>query len=263
MSIFSNQESDRKSIEQALEIIRADYEQQKQEIAQRDQEIVRLKERIAQLEAQSQGEQSQETPTPQCECEQEPKPSIVPDAQSIDYTKALEALTASIGELKAQQDELKTLIGHRDIQDENMRAMHKELERYKGDFFAKVTQPYLVALLDLHRRFFDTYSHFDQLDNTATDMTELYKNLLNEFKSAVDALSNQVYNDFGVEYFTPEENEEFNPKAHKPFNVIPATTPEQNRRIAKTYYGGFRDVDTQKIIRPARVACYKWEEPTE
>ena len=53
MSIFSNQESDRKSIEQALEIIKADYEQQKQEIAQRDQEIVRLKERIAQLEAQS------------------------------------------------------------------------------------------------------------------------------------------------------------------------------------------------------------------
>ena len=32
-----------------------------------------------------------------------------------------------------------------------------------------------------------------------------------------------------------------------------------DKKIAKVIYGGFRDIDTERILRPARIACYKYQ----
>ena len=257
MGLFgNNNESELKSFEQTIERLKSEYATLENDNRSKDAEIERLKKII-----ESMGKTEEiVTPSPEVAPEETPAP-----IQGADYTPAFEALPTSINELKEQttaqkalMDEFKVLLSRRDIQDENMRSMHKEMEQYKGNFFAKITQPYMLALLDLHKRFFETYSHFDHLDNNEeSDFTQLYKELLVQFDSAVKAIENRIYNDFGIEYYEPKENDDFNPKAHQAFEIIETDDATLHRKVAKVIYGGFRDLDNDKIIRPARIACYK------
>ena len=257
MGFFGNNDSEQKSFEQTIERLKKEYALIEEESKAKDVEIERLKKLIETMQPASASNEDVVEPTPEVKVEKMPAPEQMPD-----YAPAFAALAASIQELKTQTEEFKILLGHRDRQDENMRAMHKELEQYKGDFFVKITQPYLKALLDLHGRFYSTYAHFDQLDNTECDWAELYGNLMREFKSAIMALSDRAYNDFGVEYYEPQEGEEFNRKLHQQLqgDSVDTTNPEQNGRIAKVLCGGFINVDTEKVVRYARVKVYKYTE---
>lgn len=260
MYIFQKKENDTSGekipFEQTIENIKKECEKLISENKAKDEEILNLKSTIEKLIAQ---QAPQETPAPEQQPIAEEPKQEVPVAASIDYTPALDTINASIMELSAKTEELKVLLNRRDTQDENVKAMHKELEKFRGDFYAKITQPYLMAMLDLHKRFFETHAHFDHLDNSEADMAQLYNNLMIEFKSAVDALENRIYNDFGVEYYMPNVGDEFNPKAHQAFEVTVTNDAELHRKVAKVIYGGFRDIDSEKILRPARISCYKLE----
>lgn len=261
MTFFGNKDGEKRPVEQALEAIKSDYEALQHEIDERNKEIASLKAQIETLKAQGghtpTSEEPVVTPVPESRPTEEPKPQVT----VVDYSAPIAELTAAINALKAQNEEIKMLVGRRDTQDENVRAMHKELERYKADLFAKITQPYLVALMELHRRFYETYSHFDSLDNNNADMGELYTNLMHEFKSAITALSDRTYNDFGVEYFEPKVGDPFDAKTHQVMVVEPTLEPEKDRSVAKIFYGGFRNIDNGRILRPARITCYKYAEP--
>ena len=257
MGLFTNKESEhsieKNQFEQTIENIKAECEKLIQENKAKDEEILNLKKTIEALKGQAVPQEN--TPEQPIVAEEKPETPVV----GTDYAPALEAINASIKELTAKSDELKTMIGYRDIQDENVKAMHKELEKFRGNFYAKITQPYLMAMLDLHKRFFETNAHFDHLDNSEADMSQLYSNLMEQFKSAVDALENRIYNDFGVEYYLPQEGDDFNPKQHQAFEVITTGIESYDKKIAKVIYGGFRDIDTERILRPARIACYKYQ----
>lgn len=257
MGLFTNKESEhsieKNQFEQTIENIKAECEKLIQENKAKDEEILNLKKTIEALKGQAVPQEN--TPEQPIVAEEKPETPVV----GTDYAPALEAINASIKELTAKSDELKTMIGYRDIQDENVKAMHKELEKFRGNFYAKITQPYLMAMLDLHKRFFETYAHFDHLDNSEADMNQLYSNLMEQFKSAVDALENRIYNDFGVEYYLPQEGDDFNPKQHQAFEVVTTGIESYDKKIAKVIYGGFRDLDTERILRPARIACYKYQ----
>lgn len=257
MGLFTNKESEhsieKNQFEQTIENIKAECEKLIQENKAKDEEILNLKKTIEALKGQAVPQEN--TPEQPIVAEEKPETPVV----GTDYAPALEAINASIKELTAKSDELKTMIGYRDIQDENVKAMHKELEKFRGNFYAKITQPYLMAMLDLHKRFFETYAHFDHLDNSEADMSQLYSNLMEQFKSAVDALENRIYNDFGVEYYLPQEGDDFNPKQHQAFEVVTTGIESYDKKIAKVIYGGFRDIDTERILRPARIACYKYQ----
>lgn len=263
MGLFgNNNENELKSFEQTIERLKSEYASLEDENRAKDAEIERLKKVIEGMGG------TEEKPTPAPEVPAEEVPVCV---QGADYAPAFEALNVSLNELKEQvlaqkalMDEHKVLLGYRERQDENMRAMHKELEQYKGDFFVKITQPYLKALLDLHSRFTSTYTHFDQLDNTECNWEELYGNLMREFKSAIMALSDRAYNDFGVEYYEPEVGEDFNRKLHQQLqgDSVETNNPELNAKIAKVICGGFVNIDTEKVVRYARVKVYKYAEAT-
>ncbi|MBO7317947.1 MAG: hypothetical protein J6U43_04410, partial [Bacteroidales bacterium] len=160
MGLFGiNSESELRGFEQTIERLKAEYAQLDEENKSKDAEIERLK-RV--IESLGHAEENT-TPQPEVVAQEAPVPT-----QSADCAPALEALKVSLDEIKDQtlvqkalMDEFKVLLGYRDRQDENMRAMHKEMEQYKGDFFVKITQPYLKALLDLHSRFHSAYTHFD------------------------------------------------------------------------------------------------------
>ncbi len=258
MNSFGNRDGEKRPVDQAIETIKSDYEALQKEIILRDEEIAKLKEQIATY-------QTQEVHTPAPEEVEIPAPETKPTGAeqpvAVDCTAQLEALKAVIAELKAQNEKIMTLVERRDIQDENIRAMHKEVERYKVDFFAKITQPYLVALMDLHRRFYETYAHFDSRDNSEVDINELYKSLMHEFYVAIKAVSDRTYNDFGVEYFEPALGEPFNPKMHQAMATEETSEAEKHLTIAKIFYGGFQNIDTGKILRQARVVCFKYVEP--
>lgn len=250
MSIFGNQDGDRKKSEQLLEDL-------KQEIACRDNEIAKLKERIQQLESSQPVPVNSGTPengAPDGSTAEQSKFEIT----FPDYTSEFEALKNAISEIKACTDAMRVSVERRETIDENMRSIHKEMERYKADFFAKITQPYLMAMLDLHRRFHETYTYFDHLDNTETDMAELYRKLLKEFKSAIDALANRAYNDFGAEYYEPSSDDRFDPKVMQSMSIISTSNPELHLSISRVLYGGFCNAETGKVIRPARVECYRY-----
>lgn len=251
---FFNKESEQKPFEQTIEQLKVDYASLEQDNKKKDEEIAQLK-KIAEALKEELGKK--EAPMQGIEDDSTTKNKIV------DCLSALNIIETDVKELRVVSDEIKKQLVRRDVQDENVKAMHKELEQFRGDFYSKITKPYLMAMLDLHKRFFVTYAHFSHLDNSEVDMESLCTNLLGEFKSAVDALENSIYNNFGVELYEPIENDEFNPKEHQSIEVIETDSQELHRKIAKVLYGGFRELESGKVFRAARVACYKYSQSQE
>lgn len=258
MNIFGNNNGERQDVSQALEAIKADYDRLKQEIESRDAKIAELEQQLAVYKAQDgQAPVPTEvvTPTP------ETKPAEVVQPIVVDCTAQIEELKAAIAELKAQNEKIAERVERRNALDESFRDMHKELDQYKADFFVKIQKPFLMAIMDLHHRFYETYTHFDSLDNTDADMSKLYNDLMQQFKVAIDAISDRAYNEFGVEYFEPKAGDAFDPKMHQALSIEETSESENNRLIAKVLYGGFKDIDTGKVLRHARIVCYKYVEP--
>lgn len=262
MSIFGNNNGERQDVSQALEAIKADYERLEQELSLRDAEIESLKAELAAYKAQDgQAPVPTEvvTPTP------ETKPVETEQPAAVDYTPQIEELKSAIAELKAQSeraiDRVIERVEYRNGLDESFRDMHKELDLHKADFFVKIQKPFLMAIMDLHRRFYETYAYFDSLDNTDADMSKLYNDLMQQFKVAIDAISDRAYNEFGVEYFEPKAGDAFDPKMHQAMIIEETSEAENDRHIAKVLYGGFKDIEKEKVLRHARIVCYKYVEP--
>ena len=265
---FSNNEAEQ-SANQALEALQQSVETMKIAHAEEIQKLyARIEELEAQVAQQKTNTEPEPTPEPQPEVKPEPEPAPAPapetqPAPAVDYAPQFEALTALVKELKAENAELKTLVGFRDRLEESVRDMHKELETYKGGFYEKITKPYLKALLELHTRFADVANHFENVDLSTCDVRETYDRLLGQFKNSVQAIADRVYNDFGIDYFEPEVGQLYDPRQHKAMRVVNTDDQEKHRVIIKVLAGGFKDVDTDKVISTARVETYSYVAPQE
>ncbi len=253
---FKDKETEQ-SANQALEALQQSVETMKNA---HEEEIKKLYARIEELEAQVASQKSNNEPQP----EVNPEPASVPaPAPSIDYAPSFDALTALIKELKAENAELKALVGFRDRLEESVLNMHKELEVYKSGFYEKITKPYLKALLELHTRFADVSNHFENVDLSTCDVRDTYDNLLAQFKNSVQAIADRVYNDFGIDYFEPEVGDAYDPRQHKAMRVVPTEDAEKHRVIIKVLAGGFKDVDSDKVVSTARVETYSYVAPKD
>ncbi len=265
---FSNNEAEQ-SANQALEALQQSVETMKIAHAEEIQKLyARIEELEAQVAQQKTNTEPEPTPEPQPEVKPEPTPEPAPapipePAPAVDYAPQFEALTALVKELKAENAELKTLVGFRDRLEESVRDMHKELETYKGGFYEKITKPYLKALLELHTRFADVANHFENVDLSTCDVRETYDRLLGQFKNSVQAIADRVYNDFGIDYFEPEVGQLYDPRQHKAMRVVNTDDQEKHRVIIKVLAGGFKDVDSDKVISTARVETYSYVAPQE
>ncbi len=267
---FSNNEAEQ-SANQALEALQQSVETMKIAHAEEIQKLyARIEELEAQVAQQKTNTEPEPTPEPQPEVKPEPTPAPTPEpapipepAPAVDYTPQFEALTALVKELKAENAELKTLVGFRDRLEESVRDMHKELDAYKSGFYEKITKPYLKALLELHTRFADVANHFENVDLSTCDVRETYDRLLGQFKNSVQAIADRVYNDFGIDYFEPEVGQLYDPRQHKAMRVVNTDDAEKHRVIIKVLAGGFKDVDSDKVISTARVETYTYVAPQE
>lgn len=268
-SIFFSNNDAEQSANQALEALQQSVETMKIAHAEEIQKLyARIEELEAQVATQKTNTEPEPTPEPQPEVKPEPTPEPTPaptpePAPAVDYAPQFEALTALVKELKAENAELKTLIGFRDRLEESVRDMHKEMEVYKNGFYEKITKPYLKALLELHTRFADVANHFENVDLSTCDVRETYDRLLGQFKNSVQAIADRVYNDFGIDYFEPEVGQLYDPRQHKAMRVVNTDDAEKHRVIIKVLAGGFKDVDSDKVISTARVETYTYVAPQE
>lgn len=270
-SIFFSNNDAEQSANQALEALQQSVETMKIAHAEEIQKLyARIEELEAQVATQKTNTEPEPTPEPQPEVKPEPTPAPTPEpvptpepAPAVDYAPQFEALTTLVKELKAENAELKTLIGFRDRLEESVRDMHKELEAYKSGFYEKITKPYLKALLELHTRFADVANHFENVDLSTCDVRETYDRLLGQFKNSVQAIADRVYNDFGIDYFEPEVGQLYDPRQHKAMRVVNTDDQEKHRVIIKVLAGGFKDVDSDKVISTARVETYTYVAPQE
>lgn len=270
-SIFFSNNDAEQSANQALEALQQSVETMKIAHAEEIQKLyARIEELEAQVAQQKTNTEPEPTPEPQPEVKPEPTPEPTPapapetqPAPAVDYAPQFEALTTLVKELKAENAELKTLVGFRDRLEESVRDMHKELEAYKSGFYEKITKPYLKALLELHTRFADVANHFENVDLSTCDVRETYDRLLGQFKNSVQAIADRVYNDFGIDYFEPEVGQLYDPRQHKAMRVVNTDDAEKHRVIIKVLAGGFKDVDSDKVISTARVETYTYVAPQE
>lgn len=269
MGIFTNNGG----ADQALETIRAEIETKDREIADLKQQLALLDEQIAKLKATNPTATEAPAETPQAATEEQGEATAEAttetpkcDVTFPDYAPSFEALMALLNELKAQNEALKEKVGYCEANDERLRdivkELHKEMASNKIDI-SKLTKPYLSAMMDLHYRFYGTFAHFDTLDNSEQDFAKLYGDLMREFKNAITAISDRIYNDFGYEYYEPQVGDEFNPKEQQAMSVVETEDESLARRIAQVMYGGYRDEESGKIIRQARIACYRYVAPVE
>ncbi|MBR5853606.1 MAG: nucleotide exchange factor GrpE [Alistipes sp.] len=270
-SIFFSNNDAEQSANQALEALQQSVETMKIAHAEEIQKLyARIEELEAQVAQQKTNTEPEPTPEPQPEVKPEPAPEPAPapapetqPVPAVDYAPQFEALTTLVKELKAENAELKTLIGFRDRLEESVRDMHKEMEVYKNGFYEKITKPYLKALLELHTRFADVANHFENVDLSTCDVRETYDRLLGQFKNSVQAIADRVYNDFGIDYFEPEVGQLYDPRQHKAMRVVNTDDAEKHRVIIKVLAGGFKDVDSDKVISTARVETYTYVAPQE
>lgn len=267
-NIFGNGDRDNTSFDSSLQEIKDKYDALEKLLAEREEKIASLEKQIATLEAgQSTTPTSEGTPevvaTEDTPKEQTPTPT--PEAPSAEL---LAALTAAIAELKTQHEDLKAASA--DIKEhvtyrstlikQDIGELHKGIMQFSPEMFEKITKPYKFALLDLHRRFHENAQQFVHLKE-GEDINVAYQNLVAQFSNAVSAIADRVYNDFGIEYNEPEVGDAFDPKCHQSMEVIETPEEAKHRIIARVYHGYFVDTNIDKVIRPARVAIYKYVAP--
>ena len=124
--------------------------------------------------------------------------------------------------------------------------LHTELQQYKADLLLQMIKPILLDLIAMHDNLGKA------LEAAAAEAGEGFRQLrqrLEGFRTEVeDALYRQ-----GVEPYV-HPGDAFEPRRQQAVKTVPATTPEDEGRIAARLRPGFtRD---ERILRPERVVVF-------
>jgi molecular chaperone GrpE len=241
-----------------------------------DQELLNLKDEVRTLRQQVQNildkmkeepsapetplvEVVVETPVPEEVKEEktetpEPEPIVAEKEEKAEKPVTPAPVTAcpDLDGLKEQMKVLAEKIDTAAYQEGIIRDLHEELQQYKKGLIAEISKGYIMDIINLYERIADTNAHFnpEEADFDAKKVKHLVEN---NMLSITDLLEDQ----YSVECYAPEPASEYKPKEHKAMRVIETDDPAKGATIAECLGCGFRNSDTGKIFRPARVVVYR------
>ena len=161
--------------------------------------------------------------------------------------------------LKGIDEKIATILSKiEDIEykDKIIKDLHEDLRENKRDFTAELSKPFLTNLVKIHQSLRGVFFRFKVVESPDTEnfpkvIRELENNMLN-----VQDMLEQEYN---LAYEEPEIGSKYNPKEQNALQAVITDDESKNGTIAEVVYGGFRDLDKEKMFKPALVKPYRFE----
>ena len=175
-------------------------------------------------------------------------PAIDPAAPAIDPA-ALKGIDEKIATILSKIEDI-------EYKDKIIKDLHEDLRENKRDFTAELSKPFLTNLVKIHQSLRGVFFRFKVVESPDTEnfpkvIRELENNMLN-----VQDMLEQEYN---LAYEEPEIGSKYNPKEQNALQAVITDDESKNGTIAEVVYGGFRDLDKEKMFKPALVKPYRFE----
>lgn len=158
-------------------------------------------------------------------------------------------------DVEALKEEIKALaekIDNTTYQEGIIRDLHEELQGYKKGLIADISKGYVMDIVRIYDRLADTNAHFNP-EEEGFDAGRIKKLFENNLLAITDMLEDQ----YSIESFTPEVGSAYNPKEHKAMQVLEAEDEALASTVVKCLAPGFRNTDTGRLVRQARIVVYK------
>ncbi|MDR0618982.1 MAG: hypothetical protein LBG17_03675 [Bacteroidales bacterium] len=142
--------------------------------------------------------------------------------------------------------------------------LHKELQKYKEGFSREFITPLLKQIIREYDRVVKQYEFFCKKaqETSQNEQSEIFKQLLNEFKVSGDALLN-LLNDNFIEEVEAIAGEKRIAQTHRIAKIIETTDEIKNDTVESMVLCGFRDYRDGRLIRPVEVNVYKYVRNSE
>lgn len=180
--------------------------------------------------------------------------------------KALEALTdistkgdALLMERMEQMSDklmkLSSLIEESAYKDKIIKELHETVQGYNRDIFAELAKPYLKNIMKIHERLTKTYNHFSKME--ACEMENMLEVLMIQLNDNGLMVQDMLEDEYDLVYFEPEENSSYMPKEHTALKILYTEDETKAGNISECISGGFRELNTNKVFKPAVVSVYR------
>ena len=139
--------------------------------------------------------------------------------------------------------------------DELMKSLHAELQQHNRNLHAEIIKPLLLHLVNVHKRILETYQHYCKL--SVEENSDIYKKLLEAINNNILFIRDTLEEEYDWCYFEPKEGDAYSPKEHNALRTVETEDLQKTGKVATCVTGGFREIVTGRIIRPAIVNIYK------
>lgn len=214
------------------------------------EEMTRIREEVRELKTQNDELRSLIAPAATPRAEETPKiepepPIQVAEPQTEASAKGDETVAKALAELTEKVD-------NNAYQEKMIRELHEELQNYKRGLLEDLAKSYVMDIIKIYERVADTYAHFD-IDSPEFSAQKQKKILENNMLSISDMLEDQ----YSIETYDAVPGDKYQPKEHKAMRSIDTDDAEKAGTVAESISKGFRNYETGKIIRQARVNVYR------
>lgn len=163
-----------------------------------------------------------------------------------------EAVMKSLAEMKGSIDGLAEKIDTAVYQEKLIRDLHDELQKMRAGLITDIKRGYALNIISIYERMAQTSARFNPSDE-AFD-AEAMKKLVD---GGMLYVKDMLEDEYSLTAFAPEPGSPYKPKEHKAIRVIDTTEDEKANTVSECIAEGFRDDDSGRIIRPARIVVYR------
>jgi molecular chaperone GrpE (heat shock protein) len=115
--------------------------------------------------------------------------------------------------------------------------LHKELQGYKDDLLKKTLKPVFMDMIMFADSMKALVSRYEETPETEL-ILEKYQKLRKEFLKVGSHIDDVVYN-YGIEPFSSEQGDEFNPRTQQAKKNTPADNPDEHKKIITSLSPGY------------------------
>ena len=135
------------------------------------------------------------------------------------------------------------------------KELHEELQNYKAGLREQFIKPILKSIIREYDRAVQQYEFYSQKAEVEPQ-NELFTKLLKEF-NMISLGFLDILDDYNLVPFDVHEDDEFLPSEHKIVEAINTDDISKAGKIAKCVKCGFRDTESERLLRHAEVNLYK------
>lgn len=195
-----------------------------------------------------------EEPTVEEPKEEKPSPEVKEDEPEV--APAVVAGDKTLAELVTKLNAMQNLLEENNRKDSIIKELHAELQEHKRDIYSDLTKPLLNNILKIHKNMYELYLHFSK-NLGKEDNPPTIEQMLKAFDNQVVSIKDMLEDEYDLEYFEPKKGDVYSPKVHHALEALETDDESLVGTIYACKIGGFRNVNTEKIFKPAFVSVYK------